>query len=552
MEFFIYSAGINGELVINISSNPRIDFTILHNIYDIKYIEVLTPALNISQADYIMRALNRKNGFLKRFAMRSSSKYGNLKISIMRRLLLRLGVNPLRKTMIIDKVEALPGDSDLKTMDDILEGRILTLDMISNIIEKNGLYIVSPIEDILQSMYMKDKLNIYPSIVIDEPYRQTHCRICGGSIEKMDCSLKCTVCGSTAESREPLFALVYRKINAAIGPTAYRECRGMSAAQCDASARLDRFLKGGRDECLLWTRPGAENIGITANTIKDILYRGGRCACLTPCMEDSIKSYDRLKNIFPKSGCTIFKSGDAAAAGDIVICSFDDIKEFYRSFDLVIINEYPGHNKKFPDYLLSPARESLSGGGKIIYATSAPSFNLYKRALKNDVTLVAVPVRNPGKPSPEPRVVTYKISGSGNSFIPREIIEFIVWSIRNNIPVHIVVPAPDYAETLEGGLILSSRIRRDWLEGQNKRIDITTLKDINLHRTGGNVLVYFADVNSVFDEKALLDAAGLSGEGDYGPGEVIFVGSKENDEMYNARMMLRFINKKAWEMGYLR
>ena len=68
-----------------------------------------------------------------------------------------------------------------------------------------------------------------------------------------------------------------------------------------------------------------------------------------------------------------------------------------------------------------------------------------------------------------------------------------------------------------------------------------------------NIIVFFADDKNVFDEKMLLNAAGLSGRcHPHTMGEVIFVGSKESDEMYNARLMLRFLNKTAWELGCLK
>lgn len=552
MEYFIYTACINGESKINISSNPRIDFTILQNILDTASIEVLTPPLSISQADYIMKALNRKHRFFEKLPVLRSKRYGNLKADTFERLLMSLNINPLRRARIIDKGDALPVDSDLKSIHDILEGRILTMDGINEAMKKNRQHIASPAGDILQVLYLKDKLDIYPSLVIDEPYGETRCRTCGSRIDYTDSDSRCKVCGSVAESSEPLFALTYRGINAAIGPMKYREFRDMSIPQAAASAKLCTFLGSNRDECLLWTIRGAENINIAARAIKDTLYRGGRCACLSPSIKEGMKLCSSLKRIFPSSECTLLNEYHTEAGKDIVVCNFEDIVSFYRSFDLVIINEVSGDAKKFPEYLLHPARESLTSRGKIIYATSTPDYQLYRRALKGDTYLVTVPIRSWGKPSPEPRVITYKISEGGCSFIPKEIIEFIIWSLRKKIPVHIVVPSSDCVKLLEDGLISNRRIKQDWVEGPDRRINITIPSDEASRRTGENVLVYFADDSSVFDEKALLDAAGLSGETNTGPGQVIFVGSRENDKMYNARMMLRYINKQAWEMGYLK
>lgn len=550
MEFYIYSASINGSMVINMSANPRIDFTILHNAFDIDRVEVLTPALRISQADYIMRALDHRNGLLKKFAVRSKNKYINLKTVIIGRLLASAGASPLRRVRVIDEAQTLPQDWEVKIMHDLLEGRILSAGEIDDMIEKSGLHIVSSAGDILQVMYLQERLNIYSSLVMDEPHGQMRCRTCKAGID--DAGLKCPVCGSPAESGEPLFALAYGMINAATGPIMFKEYRGASPAQSSASSKLCSFLNSEMDECLLWTIPWTEGISTAARAIKDTLYRGGRCACLSPDDGENIKIYDRLKKAFPKADCRILSPGDVSAGKDIVICSFEDIKSFYRSFDLAIISEVSGNIKKFPGHLLYSVRECLSSGGKIIYSTSTPSYTLYKRALKGGTYLVTVPAGKYGKPFPEPRVVTYKISKGGSIFIPREIIGFIIWSLRKKIPINIIVPSPGHVELIEDGLIQNGKIRRDWIQGPACRISITPLQNVDSKCTGGNVLVYFADDSSVFDEKTLLSAAGLSVRGDSDPAEVVFAGSRESDEMYNARMMLRFMNKQAWEMGYLR
>jgi Superfamily II DNA/RNA helicase required for DNA uptake (late competence protein) len=552
MDYYIYSAHVNSDTIVNITNNPCIDLTVLNETFGVGGIEVLTPALGVSQADYVMRSMNREQGFMQKFVLRGSRKSGSVKTVLIKEALQRLGISPLRKGRIVSRGESLPGEYDIKTLYDVLQGRILSISGINRMIKDNGVYLDAPVSDILQALYLRNKLTVYPSLYIDEPYEYPLCRICGSRLGGED-GVYCPVCGSFAESDEPLFGCRYEGVNASVSPIKFKESRDLSYIQEAASEELCSFLHGDLKECLLWTIPGTENINITNKAIKDVLYHGGRCAFFSQCHEENKKVLECLKEAFPSQCILLYKPYNLLGNEDIVICSFDDIKSFYRSFDLIIINEANGYGEKMPGYIVSAAKRALKGEGKVIYATSTPDHSFYERVMKKDIGLVSVPVRNHGGPFPEPRVMTYRILSNGEFFIPGEVIDYILWSIGRNTQVYIIVPSVEYIEPLKGAIVSDERVKEDWVYGPKPVINVSTLFDSTVYsKEQKNVLVYFAD-DRAFNEKALLSAAGIQGwSGQDVLGEVVFVGSRESDEMYNTRMMMRFINKQAWEMGYLK
>lgn len=555
MAYVIYSAYINGETVFNLTCNPYIDFSYLKGRYGIDSITVFTPYLSISQAFYAVSALNRGSALLKRLPVGGGRGVGMHKNGRVVLALKIIGVRHLKTPKAINTAVGLPDRHDIGGMRDALKGRIASYPALREYIGKNVRFKNDP-EDILQTMYICGMLDIYPSLIINAPNRGFVCRVCGLELNAdfLYGGDRCPQCGTTIDADEPLFACPADRH----GMTAhleFKEDKGLSTQQRDASMKLRMFLKSRSGECLLWSVPESYNIGVLSEGVRDVLSGGGNCAIVLADASERTKCLEYLKERLPASECAIYGNGQFRCCdGDILICGPEEIGDFYRAFDLMIFSESPGRFMSPPSRCRTLGRKALREDGKIVYSTSSPDFDTYRRVSSGEISFAAVPLHDGGVLTPEPRIVTYGSSSAGDFYISDEVSDIILWSIRNNKRVRIVAPSAAHARLIYHRLIECEKISRKWTNPKSDMILITVPSRDHMNIRGReNIMVLFADESGIFDEKTLLDAAGISAEsGGNEPGEVIFAGSRESDEMYNARLMMRFFNKQAWEMGYLR
>lgn len=556
MKYVIYCAHTSQGDIINMTHNPYLDYEFFHKTNELYGFEVLTPDLTISQANYVIRAMGKERGPVEYLLMRSIKSSGSIKIEQMKKALWNLDLKPLRKSRRIQGGEALPGGASLDAVYNLLRGRVSGSMELNSMVRNESLFLQDDLYDILQHLYLLGKISILPSIWIEKPGRKYICRHCERElvIDYRSMDTVCPCCGSYSEFEEPLFACSSDEKKYGRISVKYKACKSLSLYQDRAFTELCLFLKDGREECLLWAVPGAEDANITSGIIREVLNSGGRVGISVPCHQDGLKYLSAVKEAFPNTNCDFFNISKFEEEKDIVIFKSPDIRRYYKIFDLIILKESPlssGIEGSFNNLLV---KRALREKGKVVHATCAPDYRLYSRALKEDVKLVPVPLRKQGRPSPEPRIMTYKALSRDYCFIPPGALDFILWSVNDNVKVHLIVPDDSLIESLKSGLLSSGEIKGEWIQGKDPRIIITTLNESYTDMEDEeNVLIFLADDREIFNERTLLYGAGFARRNEgCSIGEVIFIGSKETEEMYNAKLMLRFLNKSAWEMGYMR
>jgi len=556
MNYVIYCAVMAEGTLINMTHDPEVDFTFLSQKYELHRIEVLTAEIGISLADYVMRNMDRGHSAFERLMLRGGKKSGEEKLHFIKRLMAELDIKPLRKSNLIQEGSPLPGEGDLEAVRSLLMGRIMSLREIQEAVKLSGIILDLNINDILQNLYLKRQVVISPSLHIEKPGKKYRCLKCSREISYYEYTKdsKCPSCGEYLEEDEPLFASDYGISHDMMMHVKFKEYKKFTYPQDRASLELAAFLDDSREECLFYPVPGMEDINIVSRAIREVLNRGGRAAVAVLCREEIKKCFEALRDTFPNSACLLQMGTVTLGKGDIVVCGIEDIYGYYKAFDLVLLWEAsvcPKRGKPYPVYQI---RRALRDGGKIIYSSPAPDFGLYTRAEKGDIGLVTLPIRGHNRPHPEPRIISYKGLSQESFFIPAEVMDFIVWSVEEGVKIHIIVPLESLINRVREMITDCDEIRKDWLIEPNPKILITTFPCRRIYvEEEENIIVLFADDTVIFDEKALLDVAGMAGRINiHMPEEVIFVGSKETDEMHNAKSMIRSLNKNAWEMGYLK
>jgi len=552
MKYSIYCAHIKDNDIFRLTCNPSVDLAYYSRLYGINCIEILAQDLDISYADYIIRNIDKYNWVIRKILMGVRRKSKVLKIQSLKSAMARLRLRPLKRSMMIDYTYELPKEESLGFVQDILKGRILSLLQIIQALNKKDIILKERIEDILQTLYLMGRIQVLPSVEIKKYQKTCICTICQ---EEIPCEkAKCPVCGYYLHKDEPLFACCHYELKRGQALVKFKEYEGFSAPQYRGSLELCTFLNSGSCECLLWMVPGSENTHIISRAVRDVIARGGRCAIAVSCPSEGDEYYRNIKDTFSNINCEYCEGTGTGGNGDIVITGVEDIKGYYKAYDLVIVSETSECPKKFAYCLEVQIKRALKDGGKIIYVTSTPDYKLYKRVLKGEISLVAVPLRNHGRLCPEPRIMTYKSLSYHNLFIPSEVVEYIGWSAAIGVKVHIIVPYTELIAQFRELLLNCDHIENKWLQGEKQLIQVTALLygHINIQEEE-NIIVFFADEARIMDEKTLIGLAGMSGRfNNNNSGEVLFIGAEESVEMYNAKHMIRFINKTAWEMGYLK
>jgi late competence protein required for DNA uptake (superfamily II DNA/RNA helicase) len=552
MEYYLYSARAGRDTIMNITPNPSLDLAYLKDMYMTGSLELLTPGVGITEAEYMLKALDGNTHQLR--SLIPIWKKGSERTSnSVKRASGDSSMTFLKNSRTVRDTESLPGERDLGTVLSIIEGHIMGYSDIKKAVARLNLFLDNDLTDILQTLYLSGRIHMLPSVSIDKAGKRVVCEWCGASLPYsiFEDGGACPSCSVILDGDEPLFAAGDYSSNGGYRHIKYKGAPGLNFIQDRTSMELERFLDDTREECLLWAISGSQNPGILARAIKNALERGRKPAVVVPSPDIMEEYHKSICDIFPAMKCVL---GTDDKRGDIQLFLADDIRMYYSTFDLLIMGETPWQPQITGEHSISMARRALKEGGKLIYFTSSPSFSLYRRALEGDTAFVTVPVRENGRPSPEPRTVICRVMWGTDFFLSQEVLDFIVWSVREGCRAHIIVPGHDLAVLVEEKLADEGWVDREWLSPPNPRVAVTACGQVRTP-TGQreNVIVLFADDSRVFDEKVLLDAAGLSSEAPAGEcDEVVFVGARETDAMYNAKQMIRAMNKTAWEKGYLR
>jgi late competence protein required for DNA uptake (superfamily II DNA/RNA helicase) len=176
------------------------------------------------------------------------------------------------------------------------------------------------------------------------------------------------------------------------------------------------------------------------------------------------------------------------------------------------------------------------------------------------------PISNNGRPLIEPRIINTRINV--NEDLPLVVYDYISWSIFSGKKVIIYVPDDEKVENISNYLLnfkdqLTKNIYIYKRTQKNKNViekfkvsvkgiiitDCFEQEEMELQEV--NVMVFFAD-NELFDYKKLVYLTSRANKClSESREEVIFLSNETSEEMDKAKDILRELNRKAWEEGFL-
>ncbi|WP_010293767.1 hypothetical protein [Clostridium senegalense] len=241
-------------------------------------------------------------------------------------------------------------------------------------------------------------------------------------------------------------------------------------------------------------------------------------------------------------------------------CDYNRALYLDKKYDLVIFDELgymPFQSKKNIKNILSKAVKSR---GTIISYSIEPIFD---RALS-----IYFPLNKYNTPLIEPRVITTKIDMEED--LPLVAYEYISWTIATEKKTIIYVPSNDKVISVYLYMDkLREKLTKDVFYFIKEKKDKSSIKAFLKSKTGIlitddydefhnekltdiNIMVFFADdkkfnyKNLVYLVSKIERAKSLMRK------EIIFICKDENEDIEKAKSIMRNLNKKGWEEGFIR
>ncbi len=182
----------------------------------------------------------------------------------------------------------------------------------------------------------------------------------------------------------------------------YRFAYDLTDQQKEASGRCLKALEKG--DVLLHCVCGAGKTEIVVASIAAYLGKGLKVAYAIPRKEVVIELSERFKAIFPKAKITsVYGSHHEELSGDLIVCTCHQLYRYYRTFDLLILDEADAFPLKGDETLFQIALNSCKG--RIIFSTATIDAQLQKAVRLRHAETVELFVRPTGRPLSVPRLI---------------------------------------------------------------------------------------------------------------------------------------------------
>ncbi|SEU14073.1 helicase-related protein [Paenibacillus sp. NFR01] len=363
------------------------------------------------------------------------------------------------------------------------------------------------------------------------------------------------------------------------GPTVAARRWGLSAAQAGAAGAALGFLaelaqrsanNSRPEKFLLWAVTGAGKTEITFPLLEAALAAGGRALVATPRRDVVLELAPRLRKAFPAHTLAVLYGGSAERweQSQITLATTHQLMRFYRSFDLVILDEldaFPYHGDPMLAYA---AEEACKPDGAFLLLSATPPKGLQREAARGKLPHAKVPVRFHGQRLPVPlrftlpAVRTLLAQGRLSNVLTKQLMK----SIRRDAQIFLFVAR---ISQIEGLLrLLKTALPGVAIEGTSSRDpqrtekvaafrarEITLLVTTTILERGVTVPrsdVYILDADDQqFDEASLIQMAGRAGRSKTDPnGLVAFFAPRFTGAQRSAIRQIRSMNAIARKQGY--
>ena len=172
--------------------------------------------------------------------------------------------------------------------------------------------------------------------------------------------------------------------------------------QKQASNQCKKYLEIG--DVLLFCVCGAGKTEISVESISSYLAKGLKVAYAIARKEVVIELAYRFKEIFPKANVvSVYGGHHKEIIGDLIVCTTHQLYRYYKTFDLLILDEVDAFPLKGNETLMNISLNSCRG--RIIFSTATVDDNLRKILDKRNYNTVSLYTRPSGKPLIVPKVV---------------------------------------------------------------------------------------------------------------------------------------------------
>ena len=176
----------------------------------------------------------------------------------------------------------------------------------------------------------------------------------------------------------------------------------LTSLQLEASRKCKEGLKDG--DILLHCICGAGKTEIVVESISDYLSKGLKVAYAISRREVVIELEKRFKDIFHEAKVvSVYGSHHDELSGDLIVCTCHQLYRYYKSFDLLILDEVDAFPLKGDETLMNISINSCKGS--IIFSTATVDINLEKILSQRKYKKVELFVRPSFKPLSIPYVI---------------------------------------------------------------------------------------------------------------------------------------------------
>ena len=173
--------------------------------------------------------------------------------------------------------------------------------------------------------------------------------------------------------------------------------------QLNASINTLNYLKEGQD-VLLHCVCGAGKTEIVVKSISSYLSRGLKVCYAISRREVVIELTYRFQKIFENSKVvSVYGSHHNELSGDLIVCTTHQLFRYYKTFDLLILDEVDAFPLSGNDMLMNIAINSCKGN--IVYSTATLNDFLKKYLKLRSYKKVSLYIRPSLKPLIEPKVI---------------------------------------------------------------------------------------------------------------------------------------------------
>lgn len=463
-----------------------------------------------------------------------------------------------------------------------ITGRILQKAEIERSLAENGINNFTGLDLSLHYLYLQGKIDILPGVGYTGP-GELQCFRCGSKTGVVPAACACSnqacyycedcIMLGAARFCEPLYrGGVEQTIPETYAAEPVLRCRGLSAAQEMAAARLEDFVKDKfRQICLVEAVCGAGKTEVAFRGIAQALKEEARVLYAAPRRDVITELYPRFVEAFPGVTITALYGGSPTKYGEaaITLATTHQLMRFAGKFDIVFLDEADAYPYRENSVLRGVLQRALKEGSKIIYITATPDPFLYRQVRDRHATKILLPARYHGYRLPVPEILKSYIIRNGQ-MDPVLVDWLFERGIRKQAKVFIFVPHVSdtlvvydilrqyFADDKCACAVHAADPERDrkklaFQKGPVPFLVTTTIMERGITVPNAHVLVLWADNERIFTEGALIQMAGRAGRTvDYPAGDVLYAAATVSEPMEAAIKKIIGTNSLAGQRGLLR